>query len=140
PDLLHRGHDPDRRHADPAPLLRDEHAEEAERAHLAQQVRGTPPFVPRLRCAARNLLLREVATQAGEVALRLGERQVHYRSRCFMNVDDQSPRSVGTEYGRSRLISAQWRATSSIVGSHASSTQPSVDARKIRAKRPNPAA
>ena len=78
-DLLHRGDEADRRHADAAPLLGDQHAEQAQRAHLAEQVGRAPRLLPRRRRARRDLLLRELAAQADQVAFRLGEREVHGR-------------------------------------------------------------
>ena len=47
-DLLHRGDEADGRHADAAPLLGDQHAEQAQRAHLAEQVgrAAAPPPTP----------------------------------------------------------------------------------------------
>ena len=48
-ELLHRGDEADGRHADAAPLLGDQHAEQAERAHLAEQVgraHAPPPTRP----------------------------------------------------------------------------------------------
>ena len=50
-ELLHRGDEADGRHADAAPLLGDQHAEQAERAHLAEQVGGAPRLLPRERRA-----------------------------------------------------------------------------------------
>ena len=76
-DLLHRRHETDRRHADPAPLLGDQHAEQAECAHLTEQIGRTPRLLPRQRGAAGDLLLREVAAEVDEVPFRLGEREVH---------------------------------------------------------------
>ena len=76
-DLFHRGDEADGRHADAAPLLGDQHAEQAQRAHLAEQVGGAARLVPRERGARRDLLLRELATQADEIAFRLGEREIH---------------------------------------------------------------
>ena len=46
PDLLHGGDEADRRHADPAPLLGDQHAEQAELPHLAQQVGRAARLLP----------------------------------------------------------------------------------------------
>ena len=46
-DLLHRGDETDGRHADPAPLLGDQHAEQAEPAHLTEQVGRAARLVPR---------------------------------------------------------------------------------------------
>ena len=62
-DLLHRGDEADRRHADAAPLLGDQHAEQAELAHLPEQVGRAPRLLPRLGRAVGDLLLREVAAQ-----------------------------------------------------------------------------
>ena len=76
-ELFHRRDEADGRHADAAPLLGDQHAEQAQRAHLAEQVGRAPRLVPRERSTRRDLLLRELATQADQVAFRLGEREVH---------------------------------------------------------------
>ena len=76
-DLLHRGDEADRGHADPSPLLRDQHAEEAKRSHLAEQVGRAPGLLPRDRGTGGDLLLRELATEADQIAFRLGEREVH---------------------------------------------------------------
>ena len=46
-DLLHGGDEADRGHADAAPLLGDEHAEQAELAHLAEQVGRAARLLPR---------------------------------------------------------------------------------------------
>ena len=46
-DLLHRGDEADGGHADAAPLLGDQHAEQAQRAHLAEQVGRAPRLLPR---------------------------------------------------------------------------------------------
>ena len=53
-DLLHRGDEADGRHADAAPLLGDQHAEQAQRAHLAEQVGRAPRLLPRQRGARRR--------------------------------------------------------------------------------------
>ena len=79
-DLLHGGDEADRRHADPAPLLGDQHAEQAQRAHLPEQVGRAPRLLPRQRGARRDLLLGEVAAQPDQVAFGFGEREVHGRS------------------------------------------------------------
>ena len=76
-DLLHRGDEADGRHADAAPLLGDQHAEQAQRTHLAEQVGRAPRLVPRRGGTRGDLLLRELATQADQIAFRLGEREVH---------------------------------------------------------------
>ncbi len=76
-ELLHGGDEADRRHADPAPLLGDQHPEEAELAHLAEQVGGADRVLPGLRGPAGDLVLREVAAEADQVVLRLREREVH---------------------------------------------------------------
>jgi hypothetical protein len=76
-DLLHRGDETDRRHADAAPLLGDQHAEQAQLPHLPEQVGRAPRLLPRRRRAVGDLLLGELAAQVDEVALRLGEREVH---------------------------------------------------------------
>ena len=78
-DLLHRRDEADRRHADPAPFLGNQHAEQAERAHLAEQVGRAARLVPRERRTRRDLVLREVAAEPDQIALRLGEREVHAR-------------------------------------------------------------
>ena len=46
PDLLHGGDEADGRHADAAPLLGDEHPEQAERSHLAEQVGRAARLLP----------------------------------------------------------------------------------------------
>ena len=48
-DLLHRRDEADGRHADAAPLLGDQHAEQAQRTHLAEQVGRAPRLLPRRR-------------------------------------------------------------------------------------------
>ena len=73
PDLLHRGDETDRRHADAAPLLGDEHAEQAQCTHLPEEVGRAPRLVPCRRRSARDLLLRELAAEAHEIAFRLAE-------------------------------------------------------------------
>ena len=77
PSLLHRGDEADGRHADAAPLLGDQHAEQAQRAHLAEQVGRAPRLLPRQRRTRRDLLLRELAAEVDQIAFRLGEREVH---------------------------------------------------------------
>ncbi len=79
-DLLHGGHEAGGGHPDPAPLLGHEHAEQPELAHLAEQVRGAARFVPGQRGAGRDLLLREVATEVGQVLFGFGQGEVHRRS------------------------------------------------------------
>ena len=76
-DLLHRRDEADRRHADAAPLLGDQHAEQAELAHLAEQIGRAPRLGPRQRGTAGDLLLREVAAEVDEVLFRFAEREVH---------------------------------------------------------------
>ena len=76
-DLLHGGDEADGRHADPAPLLGDEHAEQAELAHLAEQVGRAPRLVPGQRRPGGDLLLGEVATEADQIAFGFVERKVH---------------------------------------------------------------
>jgi hypothetical protein len=66
-------------HADAAPALRDQHAEQSELAHLAQQVGRATRVVPRRGRAGGDLLVRELATQADEIVLGLGQREVHRR-------------------------------------------------------------
>ena len=79
-DLLHGGDEADRGHADPAPLLGDEHAEQAELAHLAEQIGRAPGLLPGQRGPRGDLLLGEVAAEVDEILLRLVEREVHGRS------------------------------------------------------------
>ena len=67
-DLLHGGDEADGRHADPAPLLGDEHAEEAERTHFAQQVGRAPGLLPGQWRPRGDFALGEVAAEADEVA------------------------------------------------------------------------
>ena len=76
-DLLERGDEADRRHADAAPLLGNQHAEQAELAHLAQQVGGAAALLPRQRRPRRDLLLRELAAQPDQVAFGARQREVH---------------------------------------------------------------
>ena len=76
-DLLHGGDEADRGHPDPAPLLGDEHAEQPELAHLAEQVGGAPRLLPRHGGAGRDLLLGEVAAEVGQVLFGFGEGEVH---------------------------------------------------------------
>ncbi len=76
-DLLHGGDEADGRHADPAPRFRDEHAEQAEVAHLAEEVGGAPRLFPGQRRTGGDLLLREVAAQADQFPFRFVEREVH---------------------------------------------------------------
>ena len=76
-DLLHGRDEADRRHADPAPLLGDEDAEQAELAHLAEEIGRAARLLPGPRRPGRDLPLREVAAECGEVPLRLAEREVH---------------------------------------------------------------
>ena len=76
-ELLHGGDEAHRRHADAAPLLGDEHAEQAELAHLAQQVGGADGVLPRLGRPGGDLLLGEVAAQADQVALGFRQGEVH---------------------------------------------------------------
>ena len=77
-DLLHGGDEADRRHPDAAPLLGDEHAEQAELAHLAQQVGGADaPSSHAWGARVRDLLLGEVAAEVDQVALGFGQREVH---------------------------------------------------------------
>ena len=77
PDLLHGGHEADGGHADPAPLLGHQQAEETEGSHLAQEISGAPPLVPgcrRTAGASRSLRhpRRNAAASAG-VAIVSGE-------------------------------------------------------------------
>ena len=62
-DLLHGGDEADGGHADAAPLLGDQHAEQAELAHLAEQVGGAARLLPGDRRPDGDLLLGEVAAQ-----------------------------------------------------------------------------
>ena len=76
-DLLHRRDEADGGHADTAPLLGDQHAEQAQGAHLAQQVGRAARLLPRERGARRDLLLGEVATEPDQIAFRFGQREIH---------------------------------------------------------------
>ena len=109
PDLLHRRHEADGGHPDAAPLLGDQHAEQAQPAHLAEQVGRAPRLLPGERRTRRDLLLREVAAEPGEVAFGFGEREVHRR-------DHIGP--TGTKTGTVR----PWRATAARTGSRSSPT------------------
>ena len=106
-DLLHCCDEADRRHADPAPLLRDEDAEKSELTHLAEQVGRAPRLFPGQWRADGDLLLCEVATELDEISFRLVQREVHrspYEAAGFAPLDgrwakkvaDQSVRSAGT--------------------------------------------
>jgi len=77
PDLLHGGDETDGRHADAAPLFGDEHAEQAELAHLTEEVGRTARLVPGQRRPGRDLLLRKVATEPDQVPFRFAEGKVH---------------------------------------------------------------
>ncbi len=68
-DLLHGGDEADGRHADAAPLLGDQHAEEAECAHFAQEVGRAPGLLPGQRRPWGDFALGEVVAEADEVAL-----------------------------------------------------------------------
>jgi len=96
PDLLHGGHETDRRHPDAAPLLGHQHAEQAERAHLAQEVGGTAGLVPGGGGAPGDLVLREVAAQIDQLAFRLVQREVHGPSLWTDRYNDEvdSPRAL----------------------------------------------
>ena len=72
-DLLHGGDEADGRHADPTPLFRNEHAEQAELAHLAEQIGRATRLVPGQRRPGRDLLLGEVATEADQIAFGFAE-------------------------------------------------------------------
>ncbi len=102
--LLHRGDEPDRRHADAAPLLRNQQAEQPERAHLAQQVGRAPRLVPCGGRTRRDLLLREGAAEAHQVALGLGEREVHERGSYWTDRYNRATdaRTAGVRCGRRR--------------------------------------
>ena len=50
-----------------------------ERAHLAEQVGRAPRLRPTRAARARDLLLRELAAEAHQIALDFGEREVHGR-------------------------------------------------------------
>jgi len=63
PDLLHGGDEADGRHADPAPLLGNEHAEQAELPHLTEEVRRAARLVPGQRGPGRDLLFAIVLLQ-----------------------------------------------------------------------------
>ena len=77
-DLLHRGDEPDRRHADAAPLLGDQHPEQAQRAHLAEQVGRAPRLLPRRAGRApRSPSARTRGTAPTRSRSGLGEREVH---------------------------------------------------------------
>src|SRR4029079_9891083 len=90
--------EPDRRHPDPAPLLGDEHAEEPELAHLAEQVGRADGALPRLRRPAGDLLGRELAAQLGEVVLTLGQGEIH--ALRLMRYCSELDQPVGTHGGR----------------------------------------
>ena len=114
-DLLHGGDEADGRHPDPAPLLGDEHAEQPELAHLAEQVGGAARLLPGLGRAGRDLLLGEVAAEVRQVLFGFGEGEVHGRSsygpigptagrrpdRVKVRTVCRAPRS-GTRHGRAR--------------------------------------
>ena len=76
-DLLHGGDEADRGHPDPAPLLGDQHAEQPQLAHLPQEVGRADRVLPRLGRSGRDLVLREVAAEPDQVALGLGQGEVH---------------------------------------------------------------
>ena len=67
-DLLHGGDEADGRHADAAPLLGDEHAEQAECAHFAQEVGRAAGLLPGQWRPRGDFALGEVAAEADEVA------------------------------------------------------------------------
>ena len=70
PDLLHGGDEADGRHADPAPLLGDQHAEQAELAHLAEEVGRAARLLPGRRARARAISFCAKSRQrADQVAL-----------------------------------------------------------------------
>ncbi len=75
--LLERGDEPDGRHPDAAPLLGHEHAEQAELAHLAQEIGRTFLPLPGRRRADRDLLRGELPTQIDQVPLGFGVREIH---------------------------------------------------------------
>ena len=77
PSCSMRGDEPDGRHPDAAPLLGDEHAEQAELAHLAQEIGRAVLPLPGRRRADRDLLRGELPTQVDQVPLGFGEREVH---------------------------------------------------------------
>jgi hypothetical protein len=76
-ELLHRRDEADGGHPDAAPLLRDQHPEQPQLAHLAEQVGRAARLLPGLRGALRDLVLCEVAAQPDQIALRLRQREVH---------------------------------------------------------------
>ena len=76
-DLLHRGDESDGGHADAAPLLGDQDAEEAQASHLAEQVGRTTRLFPSHRSTGRDLLLCELAAQVDKHPFGFGEREVH---------------------------------------------------------------
>jgi hypothetical protein len=49
PDLLHRRHEADRRHTDPAPLLGDQDPEKTQLTHLPEEIGRTSGLLPRQR-------------------------------------------------------------------------------------------
>ena len=102
-DLLHGGDEADGRHADPAPLLGNEHAEQAELAHLAEQIGRAPGLLPGQRRPRGDLLLGEVAAEADQVLFRFAEREVHaaFRSLLGLEVGHEGGRPVRRSAGRS---------------------------------------
>ncbi|MEZ5143481.1 MAG: hypothetical protein R2726_13320 [Acidimicrobiales bacterium] len=76
-DLLHGRHEADGGHADAAPLLGDQHPEQAQLAHLAQQVGRTARRLPRRRGAGRDLPAGEVPAELDQVLLGFGQREIH---------------------------------------------------------------
>ena len=77
PDLLHGGHEADRRHADAAPLLGDEHAEQAELRPSRAAGRSGTGLLPGQRGPGGDLLAGEVAAEVDEVTFGFAEREVH---------------------------------------------------------------
>ena len=57
-----------------------EDAEQAEFAHLAEEIGRAPCLLPGQRGATGDLLLREVTAEVDEVLFRFAEREVHVRS------------------------------------------------------------
>jgi len=94
-ELFHGSNEAHRRHADPAPLLGNQHAQQAEATQLAQQFGVAATLLPSDRRAHCDLTLSKVPTQRHQVAFALVQIEVHRRILC-------TGRSNSSQFGISR--------------------------------------
>ena len=103
-NLLHCGNEAHRRHADPAPFLGYQHAQQSKFAHLPKEIRRTFGAFPGRRSPVSYLVAGEPPAQVDQVTFSFGQREVHRPRLGDRSVHIQLSR--GGTSGRSGLPAA----------------------------------